>query len=105
MMDLIEREAALACFHDWIDHRGDVHTPDEMAEYRAIEALPAALAWIPVDEDLPDTDRYVLCTTVNKKGVRTVVRGYYTGESWAVGMNPNVIAWMELPEAYEEGEA
>lgn len=41
MMDLIEREAALACFHDWIDRRGDVHTPDEMAEYRAIEALPS----------------------------------------------------------------
>lgn len=40
--DLISRQAALDCFHDWIDRRGDVHTPDEMAEYRAIEALPSA---------------------------------------------------------------
>lgn len=40
MDDLISREAALNCFHDWIDKRGDVHTSDEMAEYRAIEALP-----------------------------------------------------------------
>ena len=41
MIDPIERQAALDCFHDWIDKRGDIHTPDEMAEYRAIEALPS----------------------------------------------------------------
>ena len=41
MQDLISREAALNCFHDWIDRRGDVHTPDEMSEYRAIGALPS----------------------------------------------------------------
>ena len=40
--DCISRQAALDCFHDWIDKHGDVHTPDEMAEYRAIEALPSA---------------------------------------------------------------
>ena len=39
--DCISRQAALDCFHDWVDRRGDVHTPDEMAEYLAIEALPA----------------------------------------------------------------
>ena len=42
MQDLISREEALDCFHDWIDKHGDVHTPDEMSEYRAIEALPSA---------------------------------------------------------------
>ena len=41
MKDLIERQAALDCFHEWIDKHGDIHTPDEMAEYRAIEALPS----------------------------------------------------------------
>lgn len=39
--DLIRRSDALDCFHDWVDRYGDVHTPDEMAEYRAIEALPS----------------------------------------------------------------
>ena len=39
--DLIRRSDALGCFHDWIDKYGDVHTPDEMAEYRAIEELPS----------------------------------------------------------------
>ena len=42
MQDLIERQAALNCFHDWIDRHGDVHTADEMQEYNAIEALPSA---------------------------------------------------------------
>ena len=39
--DLIRREDALACFHDWIDKNGDVYTPDDMLEYRAIEQLPS----------------------------------------------------------------
>ena len=41
-LDVISRQAALDCFHDWIDRHGDAHTPDEMAEYRAIEELPSA---------------------------------------------------------------
>ena len=40
--DYIERESALAVFHDWIDQYGDVHTADEIPEYEAIENLPAA---------------------------------------------------------------
>lgn len=42
MAEYIEREAALACFHDWIDRHGDVHEADEMPEYRAVMDLPAA---------------------------------------------------------------
>ena len=42
MDELIYKEQALNCFHDWIDKYGDVHTPDEIAAYRAIEALPSA---------------------------------------------------------------
>lgn len=40
MKDLIDREKALDCFHDWVDKYGDVHTADEMTKYQAIEALP-----------------------------------------------------------------
>lgn len=40
--DTISRQAALKCFHDWIDKHGDVHTADEMPEYEAIENLPSA---------------------------------------------------------------
>ena len=42
MDDLISRQAALECFHCWIDKHGDVHEPDEMPEYQRIEALPSA---------------------------------------------------------------
>ena len=48
MSDLIDREAALNCFHSWVDKYGDVYTPDEMPEYRALEALPSVEA-IPVE--------------------------------------------------------
>ena len=40
--DYISREAALACFSDWIDRYGHEHTADEMVEYQRIEELPAA---------------------------------------------------------------
>lgn len=42
MSDLISRQAALACFHAWVDKHGDVCAPDDMPEYRAIEKLPSA---------------------------------------------------------------
>lgn len=42
MNDLISRQAALNCFHDWIDSRGDVHTADEIPEYNEIMELPSA---------------------------------------------------------------
>lgn len=64
--------------------------------------------WIPVTQDLPSDGEYVLCTTVTKKGLRQVVRGYYFRADgnghWACGMNSNVVAWMPLPRPWE-GEA
>ena len=42
MSDLINRADALACFHDWVDSKGDVHSADEMPEYQRIEELPSA---------------------------------------------------------------
>ena len=40
--EYISKEAALACFSDWIDRYGHEHTADEMVEYQRIEELPAA---------------------------------------------------------------
>ena len=37
---LIALDAVLACFHEWVDQYGNVHTPDEIPEYRRIEELP-----------------------------------------------------------------
>jgi hypothetical protein len=38
--EYISKEAALACFSDWIDRYGHEHSADEMAEYQRIEDLP-----------------------------------------------------------------
>lgn len=62
--DTISRQAALNCFHDWIDKSGNVHTADEMPEYQAIEGLPSAQPerktghWILYDKRFPWSKDY-----------------------------------------------
>ena len=58
--------------------------------------------WVPVEVTLPPDEDRVLCCTMNKKGAKNLVIGYYMGGMWRVGMNSNVIAWRFLPPAYEE---
>ena len=58
--------------------------------------------WVPVETTLPPDEDRVLCCTMNKKGAKNLVIGYYMGGMWRVGMNSNVIAWRFLPPAYEE---
>ena len=59
--------------------------------------------WIPCSERLPEDGDKVLCMTKTKKGNLNHVVGYHYSGGWACGMNSNVVAWMELPEPYEEG--
>lgn len=69
MDELIYKEQALNCFHCWVDKRGDVHEPDEIAAYRAIEALPdvdAEPRWISCDERLPEEAYPVIITWANE---------------------------------------
>lgn len=49
--------------------------------------------WVPVETTLPPDEDRVLCCTMNKKGAKNLVIGYYMGGMWRVGMNSNVIAW------------
>lgn len=62
MNDLIDRQEALDCFHDWIDRRGDVHTADEMPEYQAIEALPSAQP-----EPLTDKEQRIFLAAMDRE--------------------------------------
>ena len=41
MSDLIDRQQALDCFHDWIDRYGNEHTSYEDVTYQRIAELPA----------------------------------------------------------------
>lgn len=50
----------------------------------------------------PGDDRYVLVCTATKKGQKNIKIGYWNGERWCVGMNDNVIAWMDLPDLPED---
>lgn len=114
-MDLISREAALDCFHDWIDRHGDVHTPDEMAEYRAIEELPfveSEQRWIPCSERLPEDveEGQEYPTVIYSTNSGEVAAGWYetlTRTWWRESASDDVIkdkviAWMPLPTPYTE---
>ena len=60
--------------------------------------------WIPVEERLPETDEIVLVSCRTKKGTASVNRAYYDGTSWhGSGSMSGVVAWMPLPEPYQEG--
>ena len=66
---------------------------------------PSPDRWRPVTEELPENTEKVLCCTMNKKGVKNLIIGYYMDGMWRVGMNSNVIAWRILPPVYEEEKA
>lgn len=61
--------------------------------------------WIPVTEGLPEDGQMKLVTCKTQKGIYSVNRAYYDGEFWhGSGSMSGVIAWMEMPEPYKEGE-
>lgn len=96
MSDLIERQAAIDAISR--DMMGGLNYK------RIIEGLPSAQQWIPCSERLPDKDgRYL--TTNSMIGKWIVDWNIWTNEpkpSWLY--NHGVIAWMPLPEPYEEIE-
>ena len=127
MRDLIDREAALACFHDWVDAHGDVHSADEMIEYQRIEALPSVGGWIPCTERMPDKDGDYLVTfehgyrddygldPIGIAPFEVDCEGFgfwqeqfdrvslgSLGSDW---VDINVVAWMPLPEPAREEDA
>ena len=127
MKDLIDREAALNCFHSWVNQYGDVHTPDEMPEYQAIEALPSAQPeqqWIPCSEK--DAEYPCLACDVfgqifiTDGGIVKINGECYDGTGFdfsnadeflkgikvgnAMRMLPRkIVAWLPLPEPYKGG--
>ena len=80
MRDLIDREAALNCFHSWVDQYGDVHTPDEIPEYQAIEALPSAQ---PETHD-KRTEKHACDLISRQAAIETVMECYDNDELFEV---------------------
>lgn len=63
----------------------------------AIKSLPSAQRWIPVTKRLPENDDE--CLTILEDGLY-YVQAYSDGE-WYYD---DVVAWMPLPEPYQEKE-
>ena len=92
MSDLIDREAALNCFHSWVDKYGDVYTPDDNPEYQAIEGLPSA----PDEEKISDALRHIyrnIGTNTSAEGV--VAIKYYIAEIWREIYGEEGPRWMK----------
>ena len=75
-----------------------------------IDCMPDSYDWIPVSEQLPNEAESVIVTVRNAQGdtpyEHTTTAWYYDG-IWIADndlMCGNVIAWMPLPEPYQENE-
>lgn len=79
------------------------YSPDEVAEAleMAIKALEQQPRWIPVYEKLPEQEGWYLISLGGKTYGGADVDMYCKG--W-VKYGTHVIAWMPLPEPYEESE-
>jgi len=94
MNDLISRQAAIdeiKAVYEW----HDMPTEERMIQH--FKALPSAQRWIPVTKRLPENDDE--CLTILEDGLY-YVQAYSDGE-WYYD---DVVAWMPLPEPYQEKE-
>ena len=90
--DLIRRSEALECFHDWVDKYGDVHTPDEMAEYRAIEELPS----VEQEKRTEERTETHACDCISKAMVCEIMADIYPTDG------EKIVAVKDIDEAYEK---
>lgn len=111
-MRLIDADALRArMYHESFETDSDMQRWDSgcWIRYKLFEKClneqPSAPQWIPVSEELPRDARAVLISD----RFRTVIFGYVDFEgNWYLGDDERkadpgeVIAWMPLPEAYEE---
>ena len=117
MSDLIERQAAvdeaLTFFIEYLGGAFDEDSQRLLAQ--KMNALPSAEPvsgeWIPVEQDLPDSDRPVLVTIQWADFDREVTVGEYwdnptkaapeSEKGWGT-YGDHVTAWREMPEPYRE---
>ena len=121
MADLINRQAAIDGADAIItrDTSGNNDVVKAMTAWKSyVEALPSAQPkqrWIPCSERLPEKDTHFYLTTIANHGLNftttlpddvDVVRWDYDRRkghnSWHWCTERTVIAWMPLPEPYEE---
>ena len=105
MGDLIYRQAAIEQLTAEANAEGTYGYVDEKTIVDCLNNMPTAKPepkWISVSERLPEIGKQVLWC--NKYGSIFVsnITAFYNDGRFRVGKHYNVIAWMELPEAYTE---
>jgi hypothetical protein len=115
MTRLIDADSSIEKLNTFNDRvHGDTHficgiesAKEIIQNEPTVQVDSSGFQWIPVSERLPDDDRTKVVTLANGNAEA----GYYSnGDWWCVGdsitlENPTVIAWMPLPEPYQEEES
>ena len=70
---------------------------------RMLDSLPTVNEWIPINEDSPEKEQYVLVSTDMNRVVTATFKGDYWNSVFDLDWE-EVLAWMELPEPYGEKE-
>lgn len=96
---------------EYWEHKQVAEYLEELLEYRKLKEQGKILEWIPVEEQLPDPDRYIL---VSFENFSMAMAGRYTvddddGGTFRIGDEDDsfsqydlyVNAWMYLPKHYE----
>lgn len=116
MSDFIRREDAINAMSETLERVFPEH--QQIAE-KCINALPSSeQRWIPCSERMPEMPNEVLTTYIvngNRKKRFVETATYYDGDEgfWSspwdeyrvAGTRVEVIAWMPLPDPYEEEES
>ena len=103
-MDLIERQAAIDVAMQELDGGTMYDIPTK------IKYLPSAYRWIPCSERLPEEhgEYFIIWTTSYQELPLIGIAGYEVSGEWVLDNyieeypNVKVVAWMPLPEPYQE---
>lgn len=107
--DLISRQAAINALGNagLINYAATGSSNGLIHAMNVIKGLPTAqptARWIPVSENLPKKEGYFFVTDEAAGMAETLIDKYIRCDDgeWVWLYSQNVIAWMPLPEAYEE---
>lgn len=103
MGDLINRQAAIDEM-DNIANFVNFEDEDYILQAEAIDnlkALPSIQQWTPVQQNPERSGWYIVTKRFGNGETWIGAKWYSTAYGWT---GDGVLAWMELPEAYKEGE-
>lgn len=107
MNDSISRQDAIDFLHEYFEPMTETDTVDPTVIYHEIDCLPSAEPqWTPVSERLPEDNSDVLVTTKQGFIYIALIEDWNGTMCWSESVEyrflDDVVAWMPLPEPYEE---